>query len=667
MLLVSAIMAGMLMGYMSIDKLNILILTMEGNDIEKAQAARILPIINQSHNVLVSLLLVNAGALEALPIWLNRIVPESTAILFSVTFVLMFGEILPSAIFTGKNQLAIAAAVAPLCHFVMAIMCPIAWPICKVLDVLIGESNDITQYKRKELKALIRLQQSSSQINPILPSTKSLTTSSTSSPTSSISPGACTSLQKEEVNILHGALDMSKKSVIDIATPFEDVFMLDGDALLNFELMVDILACGYSRIPVFLNHRPNIIGLLLVKRLIVIDSDAERPIKNLTLRKPLVVSPDYSCYAMLNQFQIGKGQFALITQQAAYVEACWKANFTIDPSYVTIQGVITIENILEELLQEEIQDETDIIAQCIGQDYPKIRRQKLRESGMRRAAKVFKALATRVRRRLRLRTQSRPSPSTPLLILWTTKMFTGIIEEMGTCVELVEKNDMVMWDGSVSSGVVLVVEATLAFEGAYIGCSIAINGTCLTVTEIDETTHRLSFGVAPESLRKTNLKSLKSGDKVNVERAMGAHDRNSGHFVQGHVDGTGDIIDMTREGDSLWIKIKVDKNLMEFIIPKGFIAIDGTSLTVCEVNQAAGWFNVMLITHTQNSIILPTKKVGDAVNIEGDVMGKYAAKSTGALVTRLEVLEKSQTKSLLAAGIVGGAIGACLAFVVAQK
>ncbi|OQR96101.1 riboflavin synthase subunit alpha [Achlya hypogyna] len=258
-------------------------------------------------------------------------------------------------------------------------------------------------------------------------------------------------------------------------------------------------------------------------------------------------------------------------------------------------------------------------------------------------------------------------------------MFTGIIEEIGTCVRLEEKAEMVMWDGTVSHGVELVVAAKVAFEGAYIGCSIAINGTCLTVTEMDEAAGHLSFGVAPESyaglqmdtLRKTNLKNLKAGDKVNVERAMGAHDRNSGHFVQGHVDGTGDILDMTPEGESLWVKIKVtntvDRALLQSIIPKGFIAIDGTSLTVCEVDAAAGWFNVMLITHTQASITLPTKKVGDPVNIEGDMMGKYAAKASVALEARLEVLEKAQTKALLAAGIVGGAIGACVALVATQR
>ncbi|ETW08721.1 riboflavin synthase, alpha subunit [Aphanomyces invadans] len=246
-------------------------------------------------------------------------------------------------------------------------------------------------------------------------------------------------------------------------------------------------------------------------------------------------------------------------------------------------------------------------------------------------------------------------------------MFTGIIEEIGTVVSRVEKDGMKMWDGSVARGTVLVVRLKVALEGAYIGCSIAINGTCLTATDIDFDNGHVSFGCAPETLRLTNLRVLEAGDRVNVERAMGAQDRNSGHFVQGHVDGTGKILEMTKEGESLWVKIQAEPSLMAYVIPKGFIAVDGTSLTVCKVNNREGWFNVMLITHTQQSIVLPTKSVGDLVNLEGDVIGKYAAKSTHAFSERLESLEKTQRNTLLAAGIVGGAIGAAVALIATQR
>jgi riboflavin synthase len=155
-------------------------------------------------------------------------------------------------------------------------------------------------------------------------------------------------------------------------------------------------------------------------------------------------------------------------------------------------------------------------------------------------------------------------------------------------------------------------------------------------------------------LRRTNLGSLTSGDKVNVERSMGVDSRNSGHFVQGHVDGTGKILSFTREHDSLWVKISTPSAILKDIVPKGYIAIDGTSLTVCEVNAVEGWFNIMLISHTQTSVILPLKKVGDLVNLEADVLGKYAARSVAAVLERVEALEKQTTLALrVAAAAIG--------------
>ncbi|RLN65478.1 hypothetical protein BBJ29_001135 [Phytophthora kernoviae] len=216
-------------------------------------------------------------------------------------------------------------------------------------------------------------------------------------------------------------------------------------------------------------------------------------------------------------------------------------------------------------------------------------------------------------------------------------MFTGIIEEIGTVVAMQERDDLLLWNGERGTGFELVVKVTAALEGAYLGCSIAINGTCLTATNIEH--DRVAFGVAPETLRRTNLGELKAGDKVNVERSMGVDARNSGHFVQGHVDGTGSILSFTRENDSLWVKIATAPELLRDIVTKGYIAIDGTSLTVCEVDRKNGWFSIMLISHTQNHIILPLKKVGDRVNLEPDVLGKYAARSMGAVLERVDTLE----------------------------
>jgi riboflavin synthase len=158
-------------------------------------------------------------------------------------------------------------------------------------------------------------------------------------------------------------------------------------------------------------------------------------------------------------------------------------------------------------------------------------------------------------------------------------VFTGIVEEMGTVESVDRKADLEMWDGSKSEGFVLRIKCKVALEDAYIGCSIAVNGTCLTATKLDP--DAFEANCAPETLRCTDLGDLVPGSLVNLERSMGANARNSGHVVQGHVDGTGNILEKRFEGDSLWVKISLTDALLPFVIPKGYVAIDGTSLTVC--------------------------------------------------------------------------------------
>ena len=216
-------------------------------------------------------------------------------------------------------------------------------------------------------------------------------------------------------------------------------------------------------------------------------------------------------------------------------------------------------------------------------------------------------------------------------------MFTGIVEEMGEVVSLEEKDDMVLWDGSTGSGTELTVKGNIALEGAYLGCSICVSGVCLTATELKE--DQFKVGLAPETLRRTYFADLQAGDPVNLERASEIGGRNSGHFVQGHVDGVGEIIEKWTDEDSLFHKIKVDAEMMPFIVPKGFIAIDGTSLTVVDVNNEENWFTFMLVEYTQKKIVVTDKKVSKMVNIEVDVLGKYSHTALAALLPRLEALE----------------------------
>ena len=220
-------------------------------------------------------------------------------------------------------------------------------------------------------------------------------------------------------------------------------------------------------------------------------------------------------------------------------------------------------------------------------------------------------------------------------------MFSGIVEDVGTVDELVPDQQLTLWDGSTGTGTQLTITSQVAMEDAYIGCSIAVNGVCLTATSLDHQTAKFCVGLAPETLRRSNLGKLTKGSRVNIERALKANSRNSGHFVQGHVDCVGVIREKWQEGDSLWLKIEIPKEYIAYVVPKGFIAIDGTSLTICEVNQHQHWFTIMLISHTQTAVILPHKNIGDEVNIEVDVLAKMVEQSMTGLNSRISELERT--------------------------
>eukprot|EP00980_Cylindrotheca_fusiformis_P014129 scaffold3716_cov69-Cylindrotheca_fusiformis.AAC.14 len=171
-----------------------------------------------------------------------------------------------------------------------------------------------------------------------------------------------------------------------------------------------------------------------------------------------------------------------------------------------------------------------------------------------------------------------------------------------------------------------------------IRCSICVSGVCLTATELDFDKNQFKVGLAPETLRKTYFSELKAGDGVNLERASEIGGRNSGHFVQGHVDGIGIVKNRWVDEDSLCYQIQVpNADMLRYIVPKGFIAIDGTSLTVVDVQE--DWFSFMLVEYTQKKIIIPAKQPGDKVNLEVDVLGKYSETALSTLLPRLEALE----------------------------
>ena len=191
-------------------------------------------------------------------------------------------------------------------------------------------------------------------------------------------------------------------------------------------------------------------------------------------------------------------------------------------------------------------------------------------------------------------------------------MFTGIIEEVGTV-------KAVQHSGSNSF---IRIEAKKVLEDVHLGDSIAVNGVCLTVTHFDSTTFQAD--VMNETLSRSSLGSLRNGSPVNLERAMAAGGRFGGHIVSGHIDGTGTVSDIRNDGIAVWYTISANADILRYIVEKGSIAIDGISLTVAKVTDDS--FSVSIIPHTASVTILGTKKIGDIVNLENDIVGKYVEK-----------------------------------------
>jgi riboflavin synthase len=194
-------------------------------------------------------------------------------------------------------------------------------------------------------------------------------------------------------------------------------------------------------------------------------------------------------------------------------------------------------------------------------------------------------------------------------------MFTGIVEEVGIMESLSE----------AAGGWSLTVKARTVLGETRPGDSIAVNGACLTVTTLAG--DRFTVGLSPETLRRTNLGALRPGDGVNLERSLTMSGRVGGHFVQGHVDGTGEVRAFRPEGDSLWVTVGAAPDLLRYIVPKGYIAVDGVSLTVVDVFPDA--FTFMLVAYTQQHITLPRRLADGRVNLEVDILGKYVEKFIG--------------------------------------
>ena len=191
-------------------------------------------------------------------------------------------------------------------------------------------------------------------------------------------------------------------------------------------------------------------------------------------------------------------------------------------------------------------------------------------------------------------------------------MFTGIVEETGSIKNIKR--------GAASAE--LSIEASKVLEDVALGDSIAVNGVCLTVTDFSGS--MFTADVMHETLDRSSLGALRPGSPVNLERAMKTDGRFGGHIVSGHIDGTGHISNISRDDNAIWYTIDTSGDILRYIVEKGSIAIDGISLTVAPVDESS--FKVSIIPHTAANTILAVKKVGDVVNLENDIIGKYVEK-----------------------------------------
>ena len=199
-------------------------------------------------------------------------------------------------------------------------------------------------------------------------------------------------------------------------------------------------------------------------------------------------------------------------------------------------------------------------------------------------------------------------------------MFTGIVEEMGILTQLVR--------GSKEQRI--TISCSKILEDIHIGDSIAVNGVCLTVVTYDG--KGFQADVMNETFLRSSLGELRHGSPVNLERAMAADGRFGGHIVSGHIDGTGLIKSIKKDGNAIWFEITASREITDGIVEKGSIAIDGISLTVAAVDNVS--FKVSIIPHTLKETVLGVKKVGDTVNLETDVIGKYVKKLLESKTTK---------------------------------
>lgn len=318
LVLAGGVFAGLTLGLMGLDELHLRVLATSSEDVaEKRNAQKVLSLMQRGrHWVLVVLLLANVIINESLPIFLDSALGGGlAAVAISTTAIVIFGEIIPQAV-SVRYGLAIGARCAPFVLCLMYLFAPVAWPIAKLLDYVLG-ANETHTYKKAELKSFLQFHRTGEE-----------------------------PLRDDEISILNGVLELNTKNVETIMTPIKDVVTLSIDTILDHNTVDAILNSGYSRIPVHESGDPLAFrGLLLVKKLLTYDPAKALPVSYIKLSILPEALPSINCFQALDYFQTGRAHLLLVSRTPGH------AGGGI--------GVITLEDIIEEIISEEIVDETD--------------------------------------------------------------------------------------------------------------------------------------------------------------------------------------------------------------------------------------------------------------------------------------------------------------------
>lgn len=315
------LMSGLTVGLLSIDELDMEIKLTNGTPLEKKQARRVLNTTENHHLLLVTLLLANAACMETLPIILNMMVSEIFAVVISVTFVLVFGEVLPQALCTGPDQLKIASNLCPMVRVLIIVLFPMSYPIAKLLDYFFGHHQKVKKLRNEDLKTLITLHHSFAKKNE---------------------ERSYSGLVTGQINIIHGTIDLRQKTVKECMIPLERVFTISNETVMDRRTLKAAVKQGYSRIPVFEgNDRNKILGILLMKRMVLIEENTRLKDCGIRLRDTIYVSPTLPMLDLLAKFQAGRSHLAVVKEGMKMV------------------GIITLEDLFEQIIKSDILDEDD--------------------------------------------------------------------------------------------------------------------------------------------------------------------------------------------------------------------------------------------------------------------------------------------------------------------